>query len=237
MINNDFLISRPNLDSIVLDAPSVQSVFLKVLSAVAASDGSVCISEYDQLVDVATKLDASPVASYYTLRHIDEPASFATALTELRIKSAGVPDYERRFLFELAAPLLSLQGDQSIKFAKDLGSALGLKLTEHDLHHFQSGAAPTFWKTITAHSMRRIKGRECLAHARDCIRITGNVDLARQVVSYLDGAIDLGDLEAQVSLQVNDFKNQLTAFKSSINGRMPSEDMGAGAISRPQKHC
>jgi len=226
MTENEVTISRPNLDLVAQSAPSVQAAFLKVLTAIAASDGSVCISEYDQLVDVATKLDASPIASYCTLRHIEEPAGFSSAIAELKGKSSSILEHERRSLFDLALPLLHLQGDQASKYAIDLGKALGMSLTEHELHHFQSGPTPTFWKTITAHSVRRIKGREPLAQARDCIRITGNPGLAKQVVSYLDGDIEVRDLEAHVALQINDFKKQLAAFKSSIDGHLPSEEKG-----------
>lgn len=218
-------ILRPNLDQVVKGIPSVQVAFLRSLTAIAASDGTVNIAEYDQLAAIATKLDPSSFAAYIALRSIDEPDELKMSLSQLkRISGTELESHECRVLFDLAVPLLVLQGDQSLRFANELSQALNLILSDWDTEKFQSCAAPTIWKTVTAHSMRRLKGKESIELARKCVRITGSPEVAKLILDYLEGGTELAELNTKVNDTLREFIVQLTQFGIFIQERAVSDE-------------
>jgi hypothetical protein len=206
-------LDRPDLDAYLRSSGNRRVNWLRTLVAVAAQDGHVNPVEHDALVLCVGGAQASAVDLHALLTEIAAPRPLPEALDSLNAAWRSAPERERRCAFDEAAPMLHLQGEEARSLAQQLAQALGLLLPAHVLQAFEAGPEATLWNTVTGHSMRRLKGRQPLSVARDCVRLTGDAATTQALVAYLDGRGELPALQASADQAVRRLEVALDALE------------------------
>jgi hypothetical protein len=223
----DPVLEPPALQAHLVADDSFAARFLRCLAAIAASDRVVNLAEYEALGAVVERLQHSALAARLVLHSLTQPLEPAAALRELHRTSATVDEALRLDAFEAAAPLLALQGERSQDLARSLADALGLRLEEGRFAAFETGPQSRFWRDIAGRSARRLRGRDLLPLASECLRLSGDPELARARAAYLDGALDRDRLQSAVAAASQTLDARLQAFETSLG--VAAE---AGAIAR-----
>lgn len=205
-------LDRPDLDAHTRTDTSHRTTLLRSLVALASHDGHVNPVEHDLLMQCIGGAQASAVEGYAVLTDIASPLPLPQALEALKLAWQEAAESDRRGAFQEAVPLLHLQGEEARTLAIKLAGALGLRLPAHELQGFGTGPEETLWNTVTGYSMRRLKGRQPLAVARDCVRLTGDASTAQTLVAYLDGRVELPALQASIRLAMQQLQSALDAL-------------------------
>ncbi|MEI8302779.1 MAG: hypothetical protein WCG13_05765 [Burkholderiales bacterium] len=221
------LLEPPALQAHLVADDSFAARFLRALAAIAASDRVVNLAEYEALSAVVERLQHSALAARLVLHSLTQALEPAAALRELQRASAAVEESLRLDAFEAAAPLLALQGERSQDFARSLADALGLRLDEGRLSAFEAGPQSPFWRDIAGRSARRLRGRDLLPLASECLRLSGDPELARARADYLDGAVDRAQLQSALAAAGQALDARLLAFETGLGVAAQ-----AGAIAR-----
>lgn len=206
-------LERPDLDAYLRSSANLRVCWLRSLVAIAAQDGHVNPVEHDALVQCVGGTQASAVDLHTLLTEIAAPRPLPEALDSLKAAWQTAPERERRSAFDEAAPMLHLQGEEARSLAQRLALALGLSLPAHALQAFEAGPETTLWNTVTGHSMRRLKGRQPLSVARDCVRLTGDAATTQALVAYLDGRGELPALQASADQALRRLETALDALE------------------------
>lgn len=190
---------------------------LEALASLASEDGVVSPAEYEAVLQAAEALDNSNVAAFLALSALEHPKRPSEALAQLRTAAEELQEPERLRLISIAWPLLELQGEKAQATAEQYAKALGVSLTRQQCESLQRGAESPIWRTVTVHSMRRIKGREVIANARESIRYTGDSRLSKAIAEYLNGVQDLKSIEVLTQESNQRLAQQLQVFASMIS--------------------
>lgn len=174
---------------------SLGAKVLAAIASLASEDGVVSPAEYEAVLQAAETLESSSVSAFLALSALDHPKSSNDALAELRAAAQELQQHEKLRLIAIAWPLLELQGEKALAMAERYAKALGIDLTPEQREFLNQGAEPPIWKTVTLHSVRRLKGHEAIAKARQSIRYTGDGRLAEAINDYLNGKGDLAFIE------------------------------------------
>jgi hypothetical protein len=224
------VLERPDLDEYTGADRSFRAAFLRYLASIAAADGIVNIAEYDQFSAAAVASGFSAGAVHAALHYLERPTDLKVALAELRRVGAAESDPIRRRAFKDAQAMLSLQGGNSLKFAQDLGEALSLSLSLSELAGFQSGAAPSMWKSVARQSTRLVRGGKILPLATECVRLTGDERVARMVTTCLDGQAEMQSLQDCVGEVLNVLGGHIESFEQRLQTFQTDESAGAQHI-------
>jgi hypothetical protein len=189
-------LDRPDFDAYTRTDTSRRTTLLRGLVALAAHDGHVNPVEYDLLMQCLGGAQASAVDVHVVLTDVASPLPLPQVLESLKMAWQDASERDQRGAFQQAAPLLQLQGEVARSLAQKLAESLNLCLSAQELQVFEAGPEATLWSTVTGHSMRRLKGRQPLAVARDCVRLTGDAATTHALVAYLDGRAELPALQA-----------------------------------------
>lgn len=206
-------LDRPDLDVHTRTDTGQRTTLLRSLVALAGHDGHVNPVEHDVLMQCIGGAQASAVEVHVVLTDVASPLPLPQALEALKLAWQRAAESDRRSAFQEAVPLLQLQGEEARALAHQLSEALGLRLPAHELQGFEGGPEDTLWNTVTGHSMRRLKGRQPLAVARDCVRLTGDVATTQTLVAYLDGRAELPALQASTGQAMQQLQAALDALE------------------------
>lgn len=188
-------LEKPNLDTVVRTSKEPSLAFLNALVAMAASDGDISPVEYDSLIQAATAGQSSSIVqTHAVLSFLDTPAQLPHALTAMSEAISQCTEHDRRQLFKRATPLISIQGDAAWDLARQFAAALRLDIPDNEFDSMQLGIPPARWNTVHRHSLQRIKGRNVLPIARECIRLTGDTATLKAYLGYMRGEIELDEL-------------------------------------------
>lgn len=215
--NSKIVPDRPDLDRHLSEDTGFQTAFLRCLAAIATADGTVSLSEYGALNQIAGQIEQSAFAAHALLWFLEHPSDLSAALSVLGRASTGVDRGTTRAAFKAAQPLLMLQGEDSRKITQRFAKALGVKVTESDLAQFPTGAAPTLWKDVVRRSTRLLKGGTLLPVAQECLKVTGEPEVTRMIGAYLDGEIAQPALYARVTGANADIARQLAEFEQQLS--------------------
>jgi hypothetical protein len=195
---------------------SFASAYLRVIGAIAASDGIVSLAEYSVVNDLVKQSDESAVAAVALLNALDRPSPLKVALSTLKTASSGIEISYRNAAFQAARPLLQLQGFESHDLAKQLAGALEYDLQKSELSDFPAESDRPLLKKLVQNSMRLVKGKELRNLAEMCLSVTGDASVSQSVVDFESGLIDKDELRlrlttacAEVTVQIQSFKEQL----------------------------
>lgn len=208
---------RSGIQTAPLDvSKSIGARALDALASMASDDGVVSPAEYEAILQAAESLDRSNVSAFLALSALDRPKKSSDTLSQLRSVAATLAAPERARLLSIAWPLLELQGERALAFGERYAGALGLELSEQQRESLEFGPTPPMWKTVTAHSLRRLKGRDVIAKARECMRYTGDPSLSLAIADYLDGKHEVQVIEELTSQSRAHLCHRLQAFSSAI---------------------
>lgn len=195
---------------------SFPSAYLRVIGAIASSDGLVTLAEYSVVNEIANSGDESAVASITLLTALERPSPLKDALVHLKKASEGIGTDVRKVSFDAARPLLQLQGYNSRDLAKKLAVALAYDLSHLDLDEFPCEEDKPLLKKMMRSSMRLIRGKDLRNLADMCLSVTGDAKVSQCVVDYEDGLITLDQLRANLTTACVDVNKQIQSFKDQL---------------------
>lgn len=207
---------RPNLSDHLAADRSFPSAYLRAVGGIAAADGSVNLSEYAALNHIVSLTEESALAGVMLVHSLEHPRELKVVLSELRQASAGVEEVVRKLAFDAARGLLVLQGEQSREMAKRFAEALDYRISEVELGEFPSKDGPTVWNTVARRSMRLIKRRDLIDLADQCIRVTGDPEVATLVGDFLDGKSEPAALTMRIAHACDAVSSQLAEFEKRL---------------------
>lgn len=183
------VVTPPRLEDHLANDASFPSAYLRALAAVAAADGAVSVTEFAALSDIVRLTEESALAGMMLIAALERPRPLKAALSELRKASATLDAAALASAFEVARPLLALQGTNSRGLAKDFAEALRHPLTVQELEAFAFEGEDGFWSSMTRRSMRLVKGAELAKLADECARLTGDTAIVEEVRACEDGKL------------------------------------------------
>lgn len=207
---------HPKLGDHLATDRSFPSAYLRAVGGIAAADGSVNLPEYAALNHIVSLTEESALAGVMLVHSLEHPRALKVVLSELRQASAGVDEVVRKAAFDAARDLLLLQGEQSREIAKRFAEALDYRISEVELGEFPSKDGPTVWNTVARRSMRLIKRRDLIDLADQCIRVTGDPEVATLVGDFLDGRIEPATLTMRIAHACDAVSGQLTEFERRL---------------------
>ncbi|TLM69223.1 MAG: hypothetical protein FDZ69_00180 [Deltaproteobacteria bacterium] len=208
---------RDDLKGFINKDESFQTAYLRALAAIAMSDGTVSLAEYEELNQIVSRCELPALAASCTLNFLSLKASSSDAFSKLSKASAQINDDGIRYAaFEAARPLLSLQGSKIKELAKEFARALAIELTPLELDKIENGATATDWTNVVQRSPRLLLGMKALSVADECVRLTGNAEVARNVADYLDGKIEQHTLYTCVAQANADLARKLEDFEQRL---------------------
>lgn len=205
------------LEQHLAEDESFSSAYLKVIGAIAASDGIVSLAEYAVVNDLVKHSDESAVASVALLKALDHPIPIKAALSILKTASKGIENVNRDAAFQAAIPLLQLQGFNGHDLAKQLAAALEYPLQKSDLLGLPSETdRKSFFAKMVNKSTQLFKGKENRDLADMCLSVTNDASICQSVVDYEKGLINGDELRlrfttacAEASKKIEFFRDQL----------------------------
>lgn len=196
---------------------SFSSAYLRVIGAVAASDGMVSLAEYAAVNDLVKHSDESAVASVALLYALDHPIPLKAALSTLKTASQGIENVNREAAFHAALPLLQLQGLASHDLAKQLATALQYPLQKFDLAALPS---ETEKKSVLAKMVHKstqlFKGKELRNLADMCLSVTNDASVPQIVADYEKGLISGDELRSRLTTACAEVSKQLESFSDQL---------------------
>ncbi len=205
-----------SLDHHLAKDESFPSAYLRVIGAIASSDGLVSLAEYSVANEIANSGDESAVATITLLNALEKPLPLKDALLQLRKTSGGIENDVRKLSFDAARPLLQLQGYNSRDLAKKLAGALAYDLSPMELDEFPREEEKPLLKKVMRSSMRLIKGKDLRNLADMCLSVTGDTKVSQCVVDYEDGLITLDELRANLNTACVEVNRQIQSFKDQL---------------------
>lgn len=207
--------SRPDLKNHVYHNDGLQSALLRSFAAIATSDGTVNLAEYDALSQIVSQSEQPALAAHIIHSFLENRIETNTAFAKLG--SVLLDNQEmRQSVYEAALPILKLQGDKSKSLAQDLAKALKIKLAAHELSDLEHGATSMSLSTIVTRATRMVRDNKLLALTDNCLRLTGDSELVKLVSEYLDGTIEKSDVYARVSYLNAEIARQLGEFEQRL---------------------
>ena len=206
----------PDLDTYLSQIDVRESLggkLLEALVSVAAEDGFISPAEYTRILEAAQELDASHTSEFIALQAIDHPKKIKETFLILGEASKLLKIEERQRLLKISLPLIELQGEKAQSIGKICAKALGLELNSSQLEILRLGSKSPTLMTVTSHSMRRLKGRDVIARARESLRLCGDPLLSRMISGYLDGNVTLEEVDRQRQLSMDRFIDELSQIK------------------------
>ncbi|MCD6337340.1 MAG: hypothetical protein J7M01_03815 [Candidatus Marinimicrobia bacterium] len=208
--------NRPDIDVYIKEDQGFLLAFLRSLSAIATSDRTITLAEYEAISQISEKIEQSALATHSVFYFLEQRIDIKSAFSNLSRASALVNEGTRRTAFNVAQPLLLLQGGKGKKIAQKLGKALKISLAPSDFIVFVNGMDTSVWKGISRLSARFTKGGELIPLADECFRLTGDPGIAAMVANYLDGNIEQHSLYTSVVNTSADLVRQLEEFEKRL---------------------
>jgi hypothetical protein len=196
---------------------SLGGKLLEALCSVAAEDGFISPAEYTRILESAQELDASHTSAFIALKAIECPKKIKETFLTLGEASKLLKIEERQRLLNISLPLIELQGERAQSIGNNLAKVLGLDLRGSQLEALRLGSKSPTLMTITSHSMRRMKGRDVIARARESLRLSGDPLLSRMISGYLDGDVSLEEVDRQRQLSISSMIDGLEQLKLSCD--------------------
>ena len=100
--NSKIVPDRPDLDRHLSEDTGFQTAFLRCLAAIATADGTVSLSEYGALNQIAGQIEQSAFAAHALLWFLEHPSDLSAALSVLGRASTGVDRGTTRAAFKAA---------------------------------------------------------------------------------------------------------------------------------------
>ncbi len=195
---------------------SFPSAYLRVIGAIASSDGLVSLAEYSVVNEIANSGDESAVATITLLNALERPSPLKDALLQLKKASVSIGNDFRKVSFDAARPLLQLQGYNSHDLAIRLAAALAYDLGPSDLDDFPFEEEKPILKKMMRSSIRLVKGKELRNLADMCLSVTGDTKVSQCVVDYEDGLITLDQMRANLHAACVEVNRQIQSFKDQL---------------------
>lgn len=207
--------SRPDLKSHVYNNNGSQSALLRSITAIATADGIVSLAEYDVLSQIVSHSEQPALAAHMVHSYLEKPVDTKTAFAMLGSVVSGNEEMCQS-AYDVALPILQLQGDQSKSLAQDLAKVLNIKLTPEELSELEHGATSMSLSTVVTRAKRMLFDKKLFYLTDNCLRLTGDTELVRLVSDYLDGKIEQTDVYTRVSYLNAEISRQLGEFEQRL---------------------
>lgn len=195
--------------------PTLPSAYLRVVAAIASSDGVLNIADFNALSDVALLLNDSALARVVLLENVEHPLPLKVALQDLERVSTGIDQSTAAAFFEGARGLLAVQGTRSRELAKSLANASRYQFRKNELEAFAADEQ-TIWSKVSTGSVRMLKGRKYAELADLCVRATGDLALAGAVLEFEQGSLDKAELTQRMTAACARAAQEISAFNERI---------------------
>jgi tellurite resistance protein len=208
---------------------SFASAYLRVIGAIASSNGLASLAEYSILNEIAESGDASAVASITVLTALEGQPSLTLLLAQLKNASKNVALDLRRLAFDKAHPLLKLQGYQSRNLAEKLAAALDYHPDQSRLSEFLDGS---LWNK----TLRLFKGTTNRNLAEMSLTLTRDNRISRCVADFDTGILTSDKFRdqiravliatlADINQQIQSFEDQLKVIEFAANATSVNLDL------------
>jgi len=205
------------LDQHLAKDESFSSAYLRVIGAIAASDGIVSLAEYAAVNDLVKHSDESAVASVVLLNALDHPIPLKSALSTLKTASLEIDIVNRDAAFQAAIPLLQLQGFDSHNLAKQLAAALECSIQKSDLSGLPSEVQKkSFLAKMVHKSTHLFKGKELRNLADMCLSVSNDASVSQGILDYESGQISVEELRSQLTTACAEVSRQLESFSDQL---------------------
>lgn len=202
-------------DHLVQDT-SFPSAYFRALGAIASSDNVISLAEYAALNDVVRLSEESALAGVMLLHSLEHPTQLKDAFAALKKSSVQLDKGLRKRAFEATRALLKLQGHGGRSLARQLGSALALEDFDLHLDDFASDEDQTFLNKVVRGSLRMVKGNELRNLAERCVKLSGDIDVAQQIIEYENGKISVEELRSKISVVCNQVAKSIDDFEEKL---------------------
>ena len=195
---------------------SFPSAYLRVIGAIASSEGVTSLAEYSVVNEIANNGDESAVSYITLLNALEGPNSLKDSLMQLKKVSVDISPELRKISFDAARPLLKLQGYNSRDSAKKLAAALVYDLSQLELDKFLCEENKPIWSEVKRISKRLISGNELRNLADLCLSLSRDAKVSGCVVDYEDGLITLDQLRTNLNTMCDYESQQIQSFEDQL---------------------
>lgn len=196
---------------------SFPSAYLRALVSISSKDGIVNLAEFTALIEVRSQLGDSALAEVTLLHALENSIPISDAFKKLYSASENIDRSASKVAFDLAKPLLLLQGQDRREIAEKFANSLHYQASNYELDEFSLAQTVPFWKKVADKALTTIKAKGVSEYAEDCFVSTGDAELAVNIRAFKAGNLDKSVLKSHVIRVCQDVRQQLSEYENSLD--------------------